>query len=422
MKEQFLKVAFQRHFFDKHNRVLVAVSGGLDSMNLLHLLESCQTELAIDIGLAHIHHGQRPESDQEVLYLEKYAREKGLPFHLAYFTDPFSEKKARDFRYQFFKRIMKTENYTAVVTAHHADDQAETVLMRLLRGSRLLHLSAIKERQNFAGGELIRPLLTFSKADLPEIFHFEDSSNSLEIYFRNRLRHSYLPQLTRENPKLKQHLCGLAQEASDLKDSLSYFIKDIDYTQLPQFYSYPKPIQQFFLQDYLSRFPDLQVSKQQFEEILYLLREKKNKVFPLKSGYELVLDYRRFKIRKINPQTDSQKTELLLKLGDLETYEGYQFGFNTKIAGADEILNLPSAEAVKLRHRQAGDTILYQGYHKKLRRLFIEKKVSMDRREVVPVIEQDGKILSILGIATSDLSKSLKSDTITARLYIKKQK
>ena len=94
--------------------------------------------------------------------------------------------------------MMEKTSSTALVTAHHADDQVETIFMRLIRGVRLQHLSAIKERQIFAKGELIRPLLSFYKKDFPKIEHFEDSTNKENHYLRNRIRNLYLPQLEKE--------------------------------------------------------------------------------------------------------------------------------------------------------------------------------------------------------------------------------
>ncbi|WP_330844846.1 ATP-binding protein, partial [Streptococcus suis] len=94
----------------------------------------------------------------------------------------------------------------------HADDQAETVLMRLIRGSRLRHLSAIQPIQPFANGELIRPLLSFKKSDFDNIFHFEDASNQSLNYFRNRVRNTYLPQFKQENPKIELAVNNLATD------------------------------------------------------------------------------------------------------------------------------------------------------------------------------------------------------------------
>ena len=120
--------------------------------------------------------------------MREWAKEHQIPIHVAYFSGTFSETAARDFRYKFFKELMSNYHYTALVTAHHADDQAETIFMRLLRGSRLRHLSAMQTVNAFGDGELIRPFLTYSKKELPNIFHFEDDSNRSLDFLRNRIR------------------------------------------------------------------------------------------------------------------------------------------------------------------------------------------------------------------------------------------
>ena len=180
---EFLKVAQTSHFFDKHDRVLVALSGGIDSMNLLHLLVTFQKKLSIEIGLAHVNYGIRKESFEEQKGLEQLANDLQLPFYLATFSGDFSEEKAREFRYNFFKEVMQDQSYTALVTAHHADDQAETIFMRLLKGKRLIHLPSIQAVQGFGPGELIRPLLTFKKSDFSPVFHYPDSSNQENTYY-----------------------------------------------------------------------------------------------------------------------------------------------------------------------------------------------------------------------------------------------
>ena len=173
MYEKIYKEVKKESYFLNHKKVLIAVSGGVDSMNLLHFLYLYREKLTIEIGIAHINHKQRPESDAEECYLRQWAKEHSIPIEVSYFSGVFSEKTAREFRYRFFENIMEEKNYDALVTAHHADDQAETILMRLLRGSRLRHLSGITAVQPFSHGKLIRPFLTISKSDLPDIFHFD---------------------------------------------------------------------------------------------------------------------------------------------------------------------------------------------------------------------------------------------------------
>lgn len=164
MREQdFLNHFLRKEYFKKHSKVVLALSGGLDSMFLFHLLSTYQEELEIKLILAHVNHKQRSESDWEENELRKLADVAGLPICITSFSGDFSEARAREFRYDFFRKIMKEVGATALVTAHHADDQVETILMRFIRGSRLRHLIGIKESQVVDDIEIIRPLLHFHK-------------------------------------------------------------------------------------------------------------------------------------------------------------------------------------------------------------------------------------------------------------------
>ena len=421
MKQQFLKHCKEQDYFQNHKKVLLAISGGLDSMTLLDLLYDSQSELQIELVLAHVNHKQRLESEYEEKELKKIAKKLGVKILTSSFSGVFSEKAARDFRYQFFRKIMQEENCSALVTAHHADDQAETIFMRILRGSRLRYVSGIQDRQPFGSGELIRPLLPFSKSDFPNIFRFEDVTNRESIYFRNRVRNNYLPLLKKENPQLNQALISLGSEINQLQKALFELTRDIDTTNIQIFRKQSPFVQNFLLQQYLSRFSDLQLSKIQFDEVLHILNTKLNHHYYLKNQYELIQDYQTFKIQKISPKSDLKSDTILLQFGEVLEVGNYYFSFGKKIPnGADQEIIISRETDILLRHRQAGDKILLNGHHKKIRRYFIDNKYSLQERKQAIIVEQKGKIFAIAGIVTSDLSKYLKHDIMKDILYIKK--
>ena len=421
IKQEFLKKMQEKKYFQDHQKILVAVSGGLDSMTLLQLLIDSQKELAIELAIAHVNHKQRPESDQEEKALVKIAEQLGVKIFTSSFSGNFSENTARQFRYDFFGKVMQEGHYTALVTAHHADDQAETVFMRLLRGARLRHLSGMKAVQYFACGELIRPLLTFHKSDFPDIQHFEDSSNFQNDYLRNRIRNLYLPDLEKENPQFKDSLRYLGKEIEDWQTALSHLTSDLDIENIQVFHQQIPQVQRFLLQNYLENFPGLNLSKQQFEEVLNILRTKANYQHILKKDYELVKDYQRFKIRKISRKPDLKMDSILLEFENLIEFGHYRFSFGIPLSGENIQKIFVSREtSLTLRFRKEGDSILLNGHHKKLRRLFIDKKVSFEERNLSVIVEQNHQILAILNIAVSDLSKALKSDIMSTVLYIQK--
>lgn len=420
MKKKFLKVAQDGHFFDKHQNILVAVSGGNDSMALLEYLLATKDSLGLTLGIAHVNHKQRLESDDEEEYLKEFANQHGIPIYIDYYPDAvFSEKKARDFRYRFFENIMQEEAYTGLVTAHHADDQAETILMRFLRGSRMRYLSGIKAVQDFGPGQLIRPLLSFKKSELKASFYFEDASNQEDSYFRNRIRNNYLPQLREENPQFSDYLLDFGQEMTQLFQALQDLTQNLDVNDLSLFRQQSSAVQNFLLQNYLANFPDLQLSKSQFAEVLTVLQTKANYEQKLKNDYFLRKDYQKFTISKIQPETDDMKEEFVIDSEGIFEFGNCIFSFDKKLTGANQILLVQKNSPILLRYRKNGDRLTLNGIDKKLSRYFIDNKIPAEIRRKTIIIEQKEKILGLANLATSDLSKSLKDDIMKTKLYIK---
>ena len=422
MREQdFLNHFLQKGYFKKHNKIVLALSGGLDSMFLFQLLSIYRKELKIELILAHVNHKQRVESDWEEKELRKLADAAGLPIYITSFSGVFSEARARSFRYDFFRQVMKETGATALVTAHHADDQVETILMRLIRGSRLRHLSGIKERQVVDDFEIIRPLLNFHKKEFPQISHFEDETNNANNYFRNRIRNCYLPQLEKENNCVKKAILNLGNEISNYESALDELSKNINIEDLQQLFSHSQPTQRVLLQHYISRFPDLNLTKAQFEEVQQILENKSQYSHSLKNGYELIKEYQHFHICKISPQADEKSCELVLDYQNQVQYGGYLFSFGIPLEGEEiQEINVSRETSILLRHRKAGDYLIKNGYRKKLRRLFIDLKIPIEKRKTAIIIEQFGEILSVFGIEISDLSKNMKNDIMNTILYIEK--
>ena len=422
MRDQdFLNHFLQKEYFKKHSKVVLALSGGLDSMFLFYLLSTYQKELGIELILAHVNHKQRRESDWEENELRRLADVAGLPIYITSFSGDFSEARAREFRYDFFRKIMKEVGATALVTAHHADDQVETILMRLIRGSRLRHLTGIKESQVVDDIEIIRPLLHFHKKDFPPIFHFEDQTNRENSYFRNRIRNRYLPELEKENPRIRTALLNLGSEISDYQAAITELSEQIDVEDLNELFAYSKQTQGVLLQNYLNQFPDLNLTKSQFDEVRQILARKSQYRHPLKNGYELIKEYHHFRVCKISPQADEKEDELVLHYQNQVQHKGYLFSFGIPIEGdAVQKIMVSRETSVHIRYRKPGDVLLINGHRKKLRRLFIDLKIPIEKRETTPIIEQFGEIVSILGIAISDLSKNTKNDIMNTVLYIEK--
>lgn len=212
-------------------RAVAAVSGGPDSVAMLHALRELSGELDISLAVAHLDHGFRPESADEAGFVRGMAEDMGLPF----FTEQARLKErllerpenrqeaARRVRYEFLEKVRQEFNADKISVGHTADDQAETLLMRLLRGSGTRGLSAIPPVR----GRIIRPLIEATRADVLEYLaergvpYVTDPSNLKPDYLRNRLRMELLPSLRKYNPEAIKSLCKSAdilREEGDFLD------------------------------------------------------------------------------------------------------------------------------------------------------------------------------------------------------------
>lgn len=212
--------------------VLAAVSGGLDSMCLLHLLTDWGREQGLDVTAAHFNHQLRgAESDRDEVFVRDWCAAHGVPFvsgrgdvkALALERGLSTEEAAREARYAFLTERKERLDCKFILTAHHADDNAETLLLNLLRGTGLRGLCGIPERRD----ELVRPFLRVTRAELAAyaaengVPYVEDSTNALDDAARNVLRHQVLPVLKELNPRAVEHMARTAERLRADEDALS---------------------------------------------------------------------------------------------------------------------------------------------------------------------------------------------------------
>ncbi|WP_251712940.1 tRNA lysidine(34) synthetase TilS [Lactococcus ileimucosae] len=404
---EFLKLVQKKEFFKHHKRVLIALSGGKDSMTLFNWLYRYKKELKIEVFAAHVNYGLRDIADWEEKKLRQKMQALGVDLEVAHYTEEyFSEEAGRIMRYNFFKKVMEDKKCTALVTAHHKGDQVETILMRQITGRRLRHLTGIPERQVFGPGELIRPLLTFDKTALDAEEYFEDMTNAGNDYLRNRLRNQYIPALTSENPKFSDAVLDMSKEISLAFSVIKEKVVDLgiiqDEIETQFFLQQSKALQHFILQEYLEKFPDLQVSKPQFEELLWIIERPQQYRSEMSKDYLFVKNEKYFMIR---PKVIFKKKEL-----DIREEDPKDSSFMR--------VDIPLTGEIKIRQRQPGDYIFINGHHKKLRKFFIDQHVALDKRENFLILVEDD-IYAITDLTVSDLSKALKNDKMKRTLWVK---
>jgi tRNA(Ile)-lysidine synthase len=233
LAEQLLKAIRKQESIRPGDRLAIAVSGGADSVALLRLLLDLREELGITLSVAHVNHKLRgEESNEDEQFVAALATQHGIELHAC--DAPLHgdgkagsgiEAEARELRYGFFRQLARQGRVTKIATAHTLDDQAETLLLRIFRGTGIRGLSGIHPRIIFeehgqAFGELVRPLLGFRRAALQEFLRErgqtwrEDSSNLDTAFLRNRVRHRLLPLIAREFGEAAiEHMSELAEVA-----------------------------------------------------------------------------------------------------------------------------------------------------------------------------------------------------------------
>ena len=216
--DKIKKIISSYNMVAERDKILVAVSGGPDSVCLLDILNRLAPEYKLKLYMAHLNHGLRDkESDREQMFCQILAREMGIPFitkKAKLKKEKGSlEEKARRIRYQFLEDSAGKIGAGKIALGHNADDQAETVLMRLIRGAGARGMSGIPPVRKTKGGlTVIRPLIGITRNEILEYLgerrldYCEDSSNSQLIFFRNKIRHRLMPLLAGYNPGIKRIL------------------------------------------------------------------------------------------------------------------------------------------------------------------------------------------------------------------------
>ncbi len=224
-------LAFIAPFFKRGETVLVGFSGGPDSVCLLHFLHYLAQKKHFEIIAVHVHHGLRgKEADADARFCKAFCKQAAIPFilkkkavrALAKKQDLSIEHAARKARYSAYSEAARQTGATKLALGHHADDQAETILLNLLRGTQLNGLCGIPLRRPLNKQvEIIRPLLCITRAEVEmylkinKLTYVVDQTNQDTAYTRNWIRHELLPLLESKQPQIRRHLVHLAQQLTE---------------------------------------------------------------------------------------------------------------------------------------------------------------------------------------------------------------
>lgn len=447
MQEKVRSTIAQFHMFPKHAKIIVGLSGGVDSVALLHVLCSMKKEFGWDITAVHIHHGLRgQEADEDRKFAEGFCVFLGVSCIVKQY-DVKAEAAARKLgeeetgrllRYAAFREAAGEEGFIAV--AHHQKDQAETMLMRLCRGTGLTGLTAMAPvREN-----ICRPLLFCNREEIEEycrgnnLIWQEDATNQEEKYTRNKLRLQVLPVLEEINPKAVERMAETAKLLSAEEDFLEqqaaacYGSAKLDAPQgevrlnRKKLQEMHPAMKKRVLRKAMAEFLQMDISQIQIEALEDLLTKKTGKSRDFLEGIHAENRYDALVLSMKKEKADGYCYALLLG----ETAAILEAGFtvtawtegkpeslsdDTKCFDFDKI----SGE-LSCRTRKTGDYIPLKTGRKKVKDLFIDEKVPRNERDILPLIAVGQEVLWAVGLRTSETHKP--DETTKTYLYIQVKK
>lgn len=412
-----------KNFIKKHNlsgTIIVAFSGGYDSMCLLDILNKLGEKLVA----VHLNHNWRgKESLKEAENCENFAKSRGIQYYSEILPDSIekTETAAREARYDFFRRCAKKFNSKIVFTAHNFDDNAETVLYRIIRGTGTIGLQGIAEKRDI----FYRPLLNTQRTEIEKyckdnnLNPNNDSSNSNTKYKRNFIRHKIIPLLKEINPHITEALNSLSK--------IAYEDNSLIYNYLPKNLIEASEIEQKRLIYKILNENNLDYDREKIENIQKFIQENKNS----KSGKRISLTdnlwlYVNNKKAEIISKTEKNTEEINISKCGKYKFEDYIFSIEKynkdieKFPNDKEFKAYISVDEINftLRHRKDGDKIqpLGSAGSQKLKKYLNEKKIPQHEKDKLIFLCKDNEILWAAGIGLSEKIKVAQKPTHMLKL------
>lgn len=401
----------------KDDYVVIGVSGGVDSMVLLSIIKNL---LSSKIVCAHVHHNLRSESDFELEFVRDYCLKNNIIFEsikLEY-EDKFSEEVARNKRYNFFEQILNKYNSKTLITAHHGDDQIETVMMKIVRGSTLKGYSGIEKVSDRSFYKIYRPLLYLTKEDIyryavdNNISYCEDYTNHSDEYTRNRYRKYLLPFLKEEKEDVHLKFLDFSESLLEYNE---YIDKKVDecykkcvienkinlneYNKIDDFLK-KNLIKKYLFINYGNNIH--RISSTHLMLIMDFIEEgNTNSTIDLPLDYTFLKGYDSLELLKNNtPKEYNYEFNGFVELPNghcIEQVENSQDSSNYVTYLDSNEIKLP----IFIRTYQSGDkmTIKNMNGHKKVSDIFTDEKVNIEERKVWPVVvDSDNNIIWLPGL------------------------
>lgn len=402
MQNRLLKFAREQNLMAPGDTVICAVSGGADSVAMLFALYLLREKLGITLEAAHFNHNLRgEESLRDETFVREFCARYEILFHVAsgeiHPGKKGLEAAARDARYAFLESLPGK-----IATAHTADDNAETILMHLVRGTGLKGLGGIAPQR----GKLIRPMLGITRREVEDFLaewhlpHVEDSTNDTDAFLRNRLRHHVMPLLAAENPRIAENLSQMALRLREDEACLSQLSRYETLPEVETLRTLPSAVRSRMLERFLKengvREPE-DVHIAQAEALVFSESPSASAAFP--GGVTLSRQYGRLTAN----QTGETFTPVTLTCPGSAEAAGIRITCEPagELAQSENLLTVCPSGKISIRPRQTGDKIRLSGGSKSLKKLFIDRKIPAADRGRIPVVCDETGILGVYSIGVN---------------------
>ena len=416
MLNKLMKFIREQELVKPGDTVICAVSGGPDSIAMTFAFYLLKEKLGINLEAAHVNHLFRGEEGyRDENFARDFCQRYDIPLHVGRVEVKAGKKgleaAARDARYAYLRTLSGK-----IATAHTADDNAETVLMHLVRGTGLKGLGGITPIH----GKVIRPMLSCTRQEVVEFLnewclnYITDSSNATDVFLRNRIRHHVMPLLKAENPRIGENLSRMALR---LREDEAYLASQSDFEVLPDVETlremHPavrsRCLERFLKDSGVKEPEDVHIS--QTEALIFSDKPSARAKFP--GGVMIGRQYG--KLVCLQEEACLQQTVLPCP-GEVEIP-----GFRVKCRFAEEnddsvdtFTVVPQGQMV-LRSRESGDSIRLSGGTKSLKKLFIDKKIPAAERDRIPVLCDEKGILGVYSIGVNLDRTEEKGKAVTVR-------
>ncbi len=412
-----------------NDSVVVGVSGGPDSMVLLHLLIKLKKTVDIQIICAHVNHNVRPESVDEAKFVCDYCKENDVIFEsmvIENYGDDNFHNEARTIRYNYFEQLVLKYHAKYLFTAHHGDDLMETILMRIVRGSTLRGYSGFSRLIDMNGYKIVRPLMNLTKEEIASyalqnnIKYVIDSSNLKDKYTRNRFRKYVLPQLKKENQNVHKKFYEFSKTLLEYNDYVEKQTKKIinevcleNTINIPKFIKLEHIIQMKIIYHMLENIyqDDLILITDKHAQMIYdvILSNKSTLEIHLPNNIAGIKSYDNFSIEPIiNDCSYEIEISDYVKLPNGKSIEV----INYSESDGNDICRLNTKELtlpLYIRTRCDGDKMIPKGMEgrKKINDIFTDCKVNSKERKMWPIVlDSQNNIVWLPGLKKSKFNKT----------------